>query len=597
VLRRTLLKLGGDGPPTDSELLNRFVSRQDAAAFDEIVRRHGLMVLRVCQRVLRQAQDAEDAFQATFIVLARKATAVATMASIGGWLHGVACRTAWQAKKTRAGRIYARETPFEGSDAPASGQSSPVSEDWRPILDEELSRLPEKYRAPLVLCYFEGKTVEEVARHLGCQANAVHKRLQRARERLRGRLERRGVALSAGALMMVLGEEAAPAALPVSLVAPVVEAAKLATAGRTTAGLSPGVAALADATVRSMAARRLRTVAALVAAVILIGGLSAGIAPLLPPAPPAAVIAQGQRQPTVIPGMTGTLVFSPDGKTLAAGSMLCDLVTGQTRRLHAPKLTMNELINVDALGFSADGKTLITWRGRDRPNLTIAIEFWDVASGAERRALARPMKWSTRSSQLAVSGDGQYLVAYHNDDRTVKVRRTTSEMDLVLSTDVVEDTPRVIFSPDSKFLGVAMGRSTGQVNVYDLAKSKLRAAFKVPVPAGSLAFSPDGKSLAVTQGSNETEVTELRDVSTGAVRSKFPGGARAFSPDGKSLATVMQGQRIHLWDVATGKERVAVPPAENYGIRLVTFSADGKKLAWCENYHRPGVWVWEIAGK
>src|SRR5262249_55615011 len=154
-LRRTLLKMGGAGPLTDGELLDRFAAQQDQAAFEEIVRRHGLMVLRVCWRAVRHGQGAEDAFQATFIVLGRRAAAVAKMASVGGWLHGVAYRTAQNANKIRAGRIHAREKPLEEErNALAAETATPLDMDGevRAVLDEELSRLPERYRVPLVLC-------------------------------------------------------------------------------------------------------------------------------------------------------------------------------------------------------------------------------------------------------------------------------------------------------------------------------------------------------------------------------------------------------------------------------------------------------------
>src|SRR5262245_20697592 len=144
----------GEGGPTDGQLLARFAATRDEAAFEALLRRHGPMVLGVCRRVLRHAQDAEDAFQATFLVLARKAGSVSNGEAVGSWLYGVASRTAREALAVQA-RRRARETQVQ--DMPHPEVQPEEFPDWQPLLDQELSRLPEKYRAPLVLCELEGK--------------------------------------------------------------------------------------------------------------------------------------------------------------------------------------------------------------------------------------------------------------------------------------------------------------------------------------------------------------------------------------------------------------------------------------------------------
>src|SRR5262249_9287871 len=146
------------GGLTDGQLLGRFLSSRNEAAFAALVRRHGPMVLGVCRRILGDFHDAEDAFQATFLVLARKAASVVKRESLGNWLYGVAYRTALQARVTNA-RRRARERPMRDMPHPELPPAEP--QDWRPLLDRELSRLPEKYRAAIVLCDLEGRTRRE----------------------------------------------------------------------------------------------------------------------------------------------------------------------------------------------------------------------------------------------------------------------------------------------------------------------------------------------------------------------------------------------------------------------------------------------------
>ena len=180
------------GPPTDAWLLHRFASHRDEAAFATLVERHGPLVLSVCRRVLATVQDAEDAFQATFLVLARKAGAIREPNLLGNWLYGVASRIARRARVV-ANKRQARETRMRRLPAaPASASVAGESADLRLVLDEELSRLPEKYRLAAGLCYLEGKTNEEAARLLCWPTGTVKGRLARARDLLRQRLIRRG---------------------------------------------------------------------------------------------------------------------------------------------------------------------------------------------------------------------------------------------------------------------------------------------------------------------------------------------------------------------------------------------------------------------
>jgi RNA polymerase sigma-70 factor (ECF subfamily) len=176
-------------------LLEWFVAGQDEEAFAALVRRYGPLVQGVCRRVLHDWDDAQDAFQATFLVLARKAASLAKPEALGNWLYGVAYRTAVKAKARAARR---RETERQAASLPRPDPSlDRARHELREVLDEELSRLPEKYRAPLVLCYLEGKTNQEAARQLGCPAGSMSGRLARGRELLGERLAAREKGLAA----------------------------------------------------------------------------------------------------------------------------------------------------------------------------------------------------------------------------------------------------------------------------------------------------------------------------------------------------------------------------------------------------------------
>jgi RNA polymerase sigma factor (sigma-70 family) len=220
---RGLVAAGATKELLDRELLERFVAARDEAAFAAIVERHGPLVMGVCQRVLRDEHHAEDACQATFLVLARQAGAIRKRDSLGSWLHGVARRVAGKLRadvKRRAARDVTAD------EAPRSDPTGEVT--WREglvALDEEISRLPATYRPALILCHLEGRTHEEAARELGCSLGALRGRLERARECLRVRLVRRGVSLSAGLLGTVLVSAHISAALPPALAVGTVKAA------------------------------------------------------------------------------------------------------------------------------------------------------------------------------------------------------------------------------------------------------------------------------------------------------------------------------------------------------------------------------------
>jgi RNA polymerase sigma factor (sigma-70 family) len=271
---RTLAGAGRSGEHTDTSLLERFATAKDPAAFARLVERHGPMVLAVCNRVLHDAHAAEDAFQATFLVLVRKAGSLGRPDRLGPWLYGVACRVAARAR-VEACKRRVRERPL--TDVPAGDPADErVWHDLRPVLDEEVNRLPEKFRAAVVLCYLEGRTCEEAARALGCPRGTILSRLARARQRLRSRLLRRGVSLTAGALAALLSQKAAAAAVPAALAEATARAAPLFASGQALAGgaISARAAALTKGELRAMFWTTWKSVAA----VVLVLGVAAGAA-------------------------------------------------------------------------------------------------------------------------------------------------------------------------------------------------------------------------------------------------------------------------------------------------------------------------------
>jgi RNA polymerase sigma factor (sigma-70 family) len=272
-LREIVLPPDDVGTP-DGQLLKCFLARRDEAAFAALLRRHGPMVLAVCRRILHNSHDAEDAFQATFLVLVRKARSIGRPELLGNWLYGVAYRTALAARGAAVKR-RARERDMAKPEAVEDAGTPELPA----LLDRELVRLPEKYRVPLVLCDLEGKTRKEAARHLGWPEGTLHGRLARGRLMLARRLRRQGIAFSAGTMAALLSQNAASATVPTSVAVSTIKAASLLVAGQTAAAgfISPKVAALTDGVVKVMLLSKLK---ATLAVVLVLGFLATGAAVL-----------------------------------------------------------------------------------------------------------------------------------------------------------------------------------------------------------------------------------------------------------------------------------------------------------------------------
>jgi RNA polymerase sigma factor (sigma-70 family) len=262
--------------PDDTELLQRFAAHRDEAAFSALVRRHGPLVLGVCRRVLHNTHTAEDAFQATFLLLVRKAGSLAYPEKLSSWLHGVACRVAGKARAREARRRTCEESvPVP---APALPDQGPDWRDLRVVLDEEINRLPARQRDAVVLCYLEGQTNAQAALRLGCPRGSVATLLSRARERLRQRLSGRGLALSAGLAGAWLARAEA-AELPAPLTRATVEAAIQCAAGglRAAALASSPAASLAKGVVRMMFLKKLKVTFALFLVLVALAGTGASL--------------------------------------------------------------------------------------------------------------------------------------------------------------------------------------------------------------------------------------------------------------------------------------------------------------------------------
>jgi RNA polymerase sigma-70 factor (ECF subfamily) len=262
VLRQlnTLFHCGVAGPLGDEELLEQFVAGSEEvaeAAFATLVDRHGAMVLGVCRRVLGNRHAAEDAFQATFLVLARKAPAIARREQLASWLYGVARRAAMDAR-ARAARQHATEKRL-GTMSPVERMDEIHTSELRSILDEELGRLPERHRAAIVLCELEGLSRREAARRLSVSEGTLSSRLARAKIRLRDRLTQRGLALSAAALASALAQDAQALNVPPSLVDSTIRGATLVATGSSLTGVaSTAVITLTEGVLKAMLLSKLK---------------------------------------------------------------------------------------------------------------------------------------------------------------------------------------------------------------------------------------------------------------------------------------------------------------------------------------------------
>src|SRR5262245_61244913 len=355
---------------SDRHLLERFLTHKAEAAFALLVERHGAMVLGVAWNVLHHRQDAEDVFQATFLVLARQAGSVRKRGSVGSWLHGVAYRLALKARASAA--VRHRHETVAPERAPGETTDDLTWRELSGILHEELERLPDRYRAPLVLCYLEGMTQDQAAEHLGLAKGTLKGRLERARLLLRGRLDRLGLAPA----VVLLADTYRPvgAALPAPVVTTTTRAAAAFAAGQT-AGVSAQAAQLTEGALKTMFMTKLRSAAALLVAIILvvagIGVLASRGAPGGPP-PQAVPAPPGADAPEKPGGDKGK--EQPWGEAVGGWRMRLSLPAGGEYRRNKPLPLLLEVQNVskgpqplESLGWgnpglevTEDGKRSVT---------------------------------------------------------------------------------------------------------------------------------------------------------------------------------------------------------------------------------------------
>ena len=392
---RTLFRNGTLGELTDRQLLERFVNRNDGSAedvFTILLERHGPMVWGVCCRLLPDRYAADDAFQATFLVLVRRASAVRVDDSLGPWLYGVSRRVAARARATSL-RRRARETG--GVEAVAGPAPDPDRAERLAILDEEIGRLPERQRAVVVLCDLEGLPHQEAARRLGCPVGTVESRLSRGRQRLRERLVRRGLAPAAAALWAETAREAS-AAMPAALIK---HSAQIVTRSPAAGAVPGAVAALAEGVIPMMWLARLKPLIAVAAALIL---ATAGVAvqgrqQLTP---------QGAREQAKAPLPPAAGAGDPAVPDMAANQALARkqlvLIEQALDSLH--KLAQNARVNIADPSFSLWGRRrLETLRkaGAGKAEIVAALEK-EIDSLKQDEALAEARKQSARGTQVDI---------------------------------------------------------------------------------------------------------------------------------------------------------------------------------------------------
>lgn len=572
-----------DGGLTDAQLLDRYATQRDESAFENLLWRHGPMVLRTCQRVLRHVHDANDAFQATFLILCRHAGSIRQRDSLASWLYRVAYRVALRARARAARRLSVEAA---APPPPSPSPEHAVEPDLRPMLDEELNRLPEKYRAPVVLCYLEGKTKERAALELGWPSGTVSGRLARAKDLLRSRLTRRGVGLSSVALAGVLAQQSGAYAVAPSLVHATARAVFWLAAGKSAAaaGISPAVALLAEQVMQSMAIARV----ALGGVGLLLGGLViAAVATFLQPTEeplPEHAVARIKPPRDWHAATVRHVAFSPDGRVVATAD------TGGTIRLRDTKtgemyatLEHREW-GVESLAVSPDGKSLAYVTGMRRLGVFNAepqsgFYNWEVPTDEPPTALV----FNPRG-KLLVAGDRRGTIRLWE----VSTGRELNQLETWTGAPIAA----IACSPDDKYLLVHSPQGADVQRLLKMTGDPLPPLLQAPAGLEQLLVADDGRFVL---GTSPTAAPRKWDTMNGQPLRDFlpddgPAGtvAAALRADGRLVVTADANRTIRVWDAGDGSllHQWSSPGPDLKGLaftaddRIISVAADQTLLVW-----------------
>ncbi len=623
VYRAALAHEGGieGAGATDADLLDRYVARREEAAFAALVQRHGPMVLGVCRRVLRHDADAEDAFQAAFLVLARKAAAVVPRAMLGNWLHGVAYRTALKARAMRHKR-QARERSERPERSARPDRRCPASDraldHLQEVLDAELDRLPRPQRAAVVLCDLEGRSLKEAAGQLAIPLGTLASRLARGRRRLARRLTQRGLALSGGSLAVMLAQQSAAAVMAPPLFIATVQAARDFAGAAACHNVASNVLALAHGVIRAMLLTRLKLAALVAIMIVLLGAGICLMVPIVPAAPPSgeqknATPKQAREKVESLPSCTvlkcgqwvNSVAWSPDGLTLATitwemeadgGSrasalMLWDVRTGLTRQ--TLEVIESRPFRLSKVVFSPDGKTLATTAdGVKGSDLAGEVKLWSADGGALKHAFS----FDRHLCCAAFTPDAQRIAAGGIFHHTIRLWHCQTGV-LLRSLDVPGMVRATAFADDGKTLalGLSPGRKEDKTGVVllNVETGEIRKELTDPDDRAvySVAISPDGKRLAY---GGDSRTARLWDLAAGKLIQPLSHDtvvfAVAFSPNGRLLVTSGGDKVIRVWDAHTGEPKQTLE-GHTARVNSLAFQRDGR-LASGSADQTIRLWTW-----
>jgi RNA polymerase sigma factor (sigma-70 family) len=534
------------GELPDGELVARFAETGEAEAFATLVRRHGPMVLGVCRRVLGHEQDAEDVFQAVFLVLARKASKLRQREAVGPWLFGVARRLALRARQK--GRKREKREASVLAATPGNFALEAITEptdeltvrEAQVVLDEELARLPERERGPLVLCYLEGLTRDEAAARLGCPLGTLKSRLERARAILEKRLARRGIGLSAILSTLLVTRDTTSALAPGLPAYTTAAAMAFATASSTQKAVSTRAAELAEAMLKSSLVSKFVIVMAVFLTLVACG-IGVGLALS------GFEVSNERTKPALrtLPA-AGDRVATPIAPVPRLAHKLGEIAESippprEMKRASGvgpwhPHAELTGKQRMWTVHFSPDGSRIAAAGDEGK------VRLWDVAEAKELPSLKTPKARAIRS------------VAFGKDET------------------------------------IAAGDIDGNILRWDLQNNKeLEPADSLGAIASSLTFGADGQSLAWVRDSGVVERFAKSGKPVSLASRQKDVNCVAISANGQTVAWGMQDGSVKLWDTDDGKE-LGQFRSHSHTVWRIAFSADGRTVASADHFATLRVW-------